>query len=130
MKPPLFVQTIFGILGGIGADPENIMHMRKIADKLFGDAYEWSILAAGRHQMPFCTIAAAMGSHVRVGLEDSIYLGKGKLAESNAAQVTKIRTILEALSLEIATPADAREILALKGADRISERVKKVASAV
>jgi uncharacterized protein (DUF849 family) len=130
VKPPLFVQTIFGILGGIGADPENIMHMRRIADKLFGDAYEWSILAAGRHQMPFCTIAAAMGSHVRVGLEDSIYLGKGKLAESNAAQVTKIRTILEALSLEIATPADAREILALKGADRISERVKKVASAV
>ncbi len=120
VKPPLFVQTIFGILGGIGADPENLMHMRRIADKLFGDAYEWSILAAGRHQMPFVTMGAIMGGHVRVGLEDSIYLGKGQLAKSNAEQVRKIRTILETLSLEVATPAETRQMLALKGADRVA----------
>jgi 3,5-dioxohexanoate:acetyl-CoA acetone transferase len=120
VKPPLFVQTIFGILGGIGADPENLMHMRRIADKLFGDAYQWSILAAGRHQMPFVTMGAIMGGHVRVGLEDSIYLGKGELAKSNAAQVSKIRTILETLSLEIATPAETRAMLALKGADQVA----------
>ena len=120
VKPPLFVQTIFGILGGIGADPENLMHMRRIADKLFGDAYEWSILAAGRHQMPFVTMGAIMGGHVRVGLEDSIYLGKGQLARSNAEQVRKIRTILETLSLEIATPAETRAMLALKGADQVA----------
>src|SRR5690606_17817809 len=87
VKPPLFVQSIFGILGGIGADPENLMHMRRIADKLFGDDYQWSILAAGRHQMPLCTMGAVMGAHVRVGLEDSIYVGKGELAKSNADQV-------------------------------------------
>ena len=120
VKPPLFVQTIFGILGGIGADPENLMHMRRIADKLFGDAYEWSILAAGRHQMPFVTMGAIMGGHVRVGIEDSIYLGKGQLAKSNAEQVRKIRTILETLSLEVATPAETRQMLALKGADRVA----------
>jgi len=120
VKPPLFVQTIFGILGGIGADPENLMHMRRIADKLFGDAYEWSILAAGRHQMPFVTMGAVMGGHVRVGLEDSIYLGKGQLAKSNAEQVRKIRTILETLSLEVATPAETRRMLALKGADQVA----------
>jgi len=120
VKPPLFVQTIFGILGGIGADPENLMHMRRIADKLFGDAYEWSILAAGRHQMPFVTMGAIMGGHVRVGLEDSIYLGKGQLAKSNAEQVRKIRTILETLSLEVATPAETRRMLALKGADQVA----------
>jgi uncharacterized protein (DUF849 family) len=119
VKPPLFIQTIFGILGGIGADPDNITHMRHIANKLFGDAYEWSILAAGRHQMPLATIGAAMGSHVRVGLEDSIYLGKGELAQSNAAQVAKIRGILESLSLEIATPAEARALLGLKGAANV-----------
>ena len=99
VKPPLFVQTIFGILGGIGPDPENLMHMRKIADKLFGDDYQWSILAAGRHQMPLCTMGAVMGANVRVGLEDSIYVGKGELAKSNADQVRKIRTILEALAV-------------------------------
>ena len=120
VKPPLFVQTIFGILGGIGADPENLMHMRRIADKLFGDAYQWSILAAGRHQMPFVTMGAIMGGHVRVGLEDSIYLGKGTLAKSNAEQVRKIRTILETLSMEIATPAETRTMLALKGADQVA----------
>jgi uncharacterized protein (DUF849 family) len=120
VKPPLFVQTIFGILGGIGADPENVMHMRRMADKLFGGDYQWSILAAGRHQMPLCTMAATMGANVRVGLEDSLYLGKGELAPSNASQVAKIRRILEDLSLEIATPDEARAMLALKGGDQVS----------
>jgi uncharacterized protein (DUF849 family) len=120
VKPPLFVQTIFGILGGIGADPENLAHMRRIADKLFGDAYHWSILAAGRHQMNFITIGAIMGGNVRVGLEDSLYLGKGKLAESNADQVAKIKRIVEELSLEVATPEEARGMLALKGGDQVA----------
>jgi uncharacterized protein (DUF849 family) len=120
VKPPLFVQTIFGILGGIGADPENLAHMRRIADKLFGDQYKWSVLAAGRHQLPFVTQAAIMGGNVRVGLEDSLYIGKGALAKSNAEQVSKIRLILEALSLEVATPKEARAMLALKGGDAVS----------
>jgi uncharacterized protein (DUF849 family) len=120
IQPPLFVQTIFGILGGIGADPENVTHMKHIADKLFGDSYYWSILAAGRHQMPLITMGAIMGGNVRVGLEDSLYLGKGQLAKSNAEQVTRIRAILENLSLEVATPAEARTMLALKGGDRVS----------
>jgi uncharacterized protein (DUF849 family) len=120
VKPPLFVQTIFGILGGIGADPENLQHMRRIADKLFGDQYQWSVLAAGRHQLPFVTQAAIMGGNVRVGLEDSLYLGKGQLAKSNAEQVRRIRTILENLSLDIASPTEARELLALKGGDAVS----------
>jgi len=120
VKPPLFVQTIFGILGGIGADPENLAHMRRIADKLFGDQYAWSILAGGRHQLPLITMGAIMGGNVRVGLEDSIYLGKGQLAKSNAEQVRRIRTILENLSLEIATPAEARALLHLKGGDRVT----------
>jgi uncharacterized protein (DUF849 family) len=115
VEPPFFVQTIFGILGGIGADAENLLHMRRTADKLFGDAYEWSVLAAGRHQMPMATMAATMGGNVRVGLEDSVYIAKGKLATSNAEQVAKIRRILGELSLEIATPAEARARLALKG---------------
>ena len=119
VKPPFFVQTIFGILGGIGADEENLMHMRRIANKLFGEDYEWSVLAAGRHQMNFCTMAAMLGGSVRVGLEDSLFISKGKLAESNADQVAKIRRILEDLSLEIATPAEAREMLALKGGDMV-----------
>ena len=119
-KPPLFVQTIFGILGGIGADPDNLMFMKRTADRLFGDAYLWSILAAGRHQMGLCTMGAIMGGNVRVGLEDSLYIGKGQLAESNAAQVAKIRGILEALSLEIATPSEAREMLDLKGGDMVA----------
>ncbi len=118
-KPPLFVQTIFGILGGIGADPDNLMFMKRTADRLFGDAYLWSILAAGRHQMGLCTMGAIMGGNVRVGLEDSLYIGKGALAESNAAQVAKIRGILETLSLEIATPTEAREMLDLKGGDLV-----------
>jgi uncharacterized protein (DUF849 family) len=120
VKPPLFVQTIFGILGGIGADPENLLHMRRIADKLFGDDYEWSILAAGRHQMSMCTMGATMGANVRVGLEDSIYVGAGQLAESNAEQVARIRTILEALSLEVASATEARQMLGLKGGDQVA----------
>jgi uncharacterized protein (DUF849 family) len=120
VKPPLFVQTIFGILGGIGPDHENVMHMRTIANKLFGDQYQWSVLAAGRHQMPLISMAAIMGANVRVGLEDSLWLGKGQLAESNAAQVTRIREILAGLSLEIATPEEARQLLDLKGGDRVA----------
>ncbi|WP_420405103.1 3-keto-5-aminohexanoate cleavage protein [Nisaea sp.] len=119
VKPPFFVQTIFGILGGIGADEENLMHMRRIANKLFGDDYEWSVLAAGRHQMNFCTMAAMLGGNVRVGLEDSLFISKGKLAESNADQVAKIKRIVEDLSLEVATPTEAREMLALKGGDQV-----------
>lgn len=119
VEPPLFVQTIFGILGGIGAEPRNLLFMRETADRLFGKDYEWSVLAAGRHQLGFCTMAGIMGGNVRVGLEDSLYIGKGKLASSNAEQVAKIRRILEELSLEIATPAEARQILKLKGGDRV-----------
>ncbi len=120
VKPPLLVQSIFGILGGIGADPENLTHVKHIADKLFGDAYYWSILAAGRHQLPLVTMGAIMGGNVRVGLEDSLFIGKGQLAKTNADQVTRIRTILENLSLEIATPREARDMLALKGGDAVA----------
>jgi uncharacterized protein (DUF849 family) len=120
IKPPLFVQTIFGILGGIGADTENLGHMRRIADKLLGDAYQWSVLAAGRHQIGFVTMAAIMGGNVRVGLEDSLYAGRGRLATSNAEQVTIVRKLLEGLSLEVATPAEARAMLALKGGDQVA----------
>ncbi|MFD4716006.1 3-keto-5-aminohexanoate cleavage protein [Streptomyces sp. NPDC058430] len=116
---PLFVQSVFGLLGGIGAHPEDLMHMRRTADRLFGHGYEWSILGAGRNQMPLATMGAAMGSHVRVGLEDSLWIGPGRLAETNAAQVTKIRTILEALNLEVATPDEARQMLGLKGRDNV-----------
>lgn len=121
IKPPFFVQTIFGILGGIGADIENLTHMRRIANKLFGEEnYEWSILAAGRHQMSFVTTGAILGGNVRVGLEDSLYLGKGQLAKSNAEQVAKIRRIVEDLSLEVATPQEARKRLNLKGGDQVA----------
>ena len=119
VKPPLFVQSIFGILGGVGADEENLMHSRRIANKLFGNDYQWSVLAAGRHQMNFVTMAAMLGGNVRVGLEDSLYIGKGKLAESNKDQVAKIRRIIEDLSLEIASPKEAREMLGLKGGDLV-----------
>ena len=119
VKPPLFVQSIFGILGGIGADEENLMHARRIANKLFGSDYQWSVLAAGRHQMNFVTMAAMLGGNVRVGLEDSLYIGKGKLAESNKDQVAKIRRIIEDLSLEVASPKEAREMLGLKGGDLV-----------
>lgn len=120
VKPPFFIQTIFGILGGIGPDPRNVTFMKDTADRLFGDAYHWSVLGAGRHQMPLVTYAAIQGANVRVGLEDSIYLGRGQLAENNAAQVLKIRGILEALGYEIATPSDVRSALALKGPDKVS----------
>lgn len=119
LKPPLFVQTIFGLLGGIGPDPEDLMHMRRTADRLFGVDYQWSILAAGRHQMNLCTMGAIMGGNVRVGLEDSLYLGKGVMAPSNAAQVAKIRRILEELSLSVATPDEARQMLDLKGGSEV-----------
>jgi uncharacterized protein (DUF849 family) len=120
VRPPLFVQTIFGILGGIGADTDNLVHMKRIADKLFGDAYYWSILGAGRHQMGLLTVGAQMGGNVRVGLEDSLYLGKGQLAASNADQVKKIRRILEELSLAVASPNEAREMLHLKGPQQVA----------
>lgn len=119
-KPPFFLQCIFGILGGIGADHDNLMHMRLIADRLFGDDYYLSVLAAGRHQMSFVTASALLGGNVRVGLEDSLYLGRGQLAASNAQQVSKIRGILEALSLEIASPAEARAMIQTKGRDQVA----------
>jgi uncharacterized protein (DUF849 family) len=119
-KPPLWIQSVFGILGGIGAEPDNVTFMRRTADRLFGADYVWSVLAAGRAQMPLITQAAMMGGNVRVGLEDSLYIGRGKLAASNADQVIKIRRILEELGLEIATPDEARTILALKGRQNIN----------
>lgn len=116
IKPPFFIQSIFGILGGMGPDPENLAVMRTTADRLFGRAsYQMSVLGAGRHQMPLVVMNAIMGGHVRVGLEDSLFLAKGQLAQSNAEQVRKIRRILEELSLEIATPDEARAMLSLKG---------------
>jgi uncharacterized protein (DUF849 family) len=117
-KAPYFIQFVFGVLGGMGADVENLTHMKRIADKLFGDDYQFSVLAAGRHQIPFTTMSAAMGGHVRVGLEDSIFIAKGELAQSNAEQVLKIRNIVEQLGHSVATPAEARDILGLKGLDK------------
>ena len=119
IEPPFLVQTIFGILGGIGADWDNLHFMKHTADKLFGADYVWSVLGAGRFQLPFATQAAMMGGNVRVGLEDNLYIGKGKLATSNAEQVSRIRTILEALGHEIATPEEARAMLSLKGGDQV-----------
>ncbi len=116
---PPFIQSVFGILGGIGPNPEDLMHMRRTADRLFGKDYQWSILGAGRNQIPLATMGASMGSNVRVGLEDSLWLGPGKLAESNAAQVSRMRVILEALDLQVATPDEAREMLGLKGANNV-----------
>ena len=118
VKAPVFIQFVFGVLGGIGPDPENLTHMKHIADKLFGDDYVFSVLAAGRHQMPMITMSAILGGHVRVGLEDSLMIGRGSLAKSNAEQVAKIRRIVEELGRTIACPDDARKILQLKGADR------------
>jgi uncharacterized protein (DUF849 family) len=119
VKGPVFVQSVFGILGGIGPHPEDLMHMRRTADRLFGDNYQWSILGAGRNQIPLATIGAAMGSHVRVGLEDSLWMGPKQLATSSAEQVKRIRTILEALNCQIATPDEARDILGLKGGNNV-----------
>lgn len=120
VEGPLFVQSIFGILGGLGAEPRNLHFMKETADRLFGDQYVWSVLAAGRHQMPFCTMAGILGGNVRVGLEDSLWLGPGQHATSNAQQVAKIRRILEDLGHSIASPDEARKILALKGGDRVA----------
>ena len=121
VRGPLFIQSIFGILGGLGPDPENLVTMRSTADRLFGrDGYRFSVLGAGRHQMPLLTMAAVMGGNVRVGLEDSLYLGRGQLARSCAEQVRKIRRILEELSLEVATPDEARAMLALKGREAVA----------
>jgi uncharacterized protein (DUF849 family) len=120
VKAPFFVQTVFGILGGIGGHPEDILHMKRTADRLFGDDYVWSVLGAGRNQIPVATMSAAMGGNVRVGLEDSLWDGPGKLAETNAAQVKRARTIIEALSLEVATPDEARAMLRLKGGNNVA----------
>jgi uncharacterized protein (DUF849 family) len=119
VKPPFFVQSVFGILGGIGTHPEDVAHMKRTADRLFGDTYRWSVLGAGSSQMRIAAQAAAMGSNIRVGLEDSLWVGPGKLARSNADQVRLARQILESLGLEVATPDEAREMLALKGGDRV-----------
>jgi uncharacterized protein (DUF849 family) len=119
IKPPFFVQSVFGILGGIGAHPEDVAHMKRTADRLFGDQYHWSVLGAGRNQLPIAAQAVAMGGNVRVGLEDSLWAGPGRLAESSAVQVRLARQIVEGLGLEIATPADARATLQLKGGDRV-----------
>lgn len=118
IEPPYFIQFVFGVLGGIGADPDNLVHMKRIADKLFGEDFLFSVLAAGRHQIPLTTMAAAMGGHVRVGLEDSLMISRGKLAKRNADQVRKIRGIVEEMGREPSTPEEARAMLGLKGADR------------
>ncbi|WP_371422439.1 3-keto-5-aminohexanoate cleavage protein [Tardiphaga sp.] len=120
VKPPLFVQTVFGLLGGIGSHPEDVMHMKRTADRLFGDKYKWSVLGAGRSQMAIAATAAAMGGNIRVGLEDSLWIAKGKLAETNAHQVVQVRKIIEGLGLEVASPDEARVMLDLKGADRVA----------
>lgn len=119
-KAPIFIQFVMGILGGIGADIDNLVFMKKTADKLFGDSYRWSVLAAGSGQIPLAATAAQMGGHVRVGLEDSLFISRGKLAESNAEQVAKVRRVIEELGQEVATPDEARDLLGLKGADRVN----------
>ena len=118
-KPPFFVQSVFGLLGGIGAHPEDVAHMKRTADRLFGDSYRWSVLGAGANQLRVAAQAAAMGGNVRVGLEDSLWAGRGRLAKSNAEQVTLVRKIIEGLGKSIATPDEAREILELKGGDQV-----------
>lgn len=119
VQAPLFIQTCFGLLGGIGSHPDDVMHMKRTADRLFGDDYRWSVLAAGQAQMKVAAMAASMGGHVRVGLEDSLWLGAGQLASSNAAQVERVRQIIEGLGLDVASPAEARKILSLKGGDAV-----------
>ena len=120
VKPPFFIQSVFGILGGIGPHPEDVAHMRRTADRLFGDQYVWSVLGAGRNQLAIAAQSAAMGGNVRVGLEDSLWIGPGRLAESNAQQVRAARQIIEGLGLAVASPDEARAILQLKGGDRVS----------
>jgi uncharacterized protein (DUF849 family) len=120
VQPPFFVQTVFGILGGIGTHPEDVLHMKRTADRLFGSDYRWSVLGAGRNQLPIAAMAAGMGGNLRVGLEDSLWIAPGRLATSNAEQVQKARQLVEALGLEVATPAEARDILALKGKTEVA----------
>jgi uncharacterized protein (DUF849 family) len=120
VAPPFFIQSVFGILGGIGAHPEDVQHMKRTADRLFGDQYQWSVLGAGRNQLPIAAQALALGGNVRVGLEDSLWSGPGKLARTNAEQVKLARQMIEALGLDVATPTDARELLELKGADKVA----------
>jgi uncharacterized protein (DUF849 family) len=119
IQPPFFVQSVFGILGGIGTHPEDVAHMKRTADRLFGSNYHWSVLGAGRYQLPIATMAIAMGGNIRVGLEDSLWVGKGQLAKSNAEQVGRARQIIEGLGAKVATPDEAREILGLKGGDKV-----------
>ena len=120
VKPPFFIQSVFGILGGIGPHPEDVQHMKRTADRLFGRDYQWSVLGAGRNQLPIAAQAIALGGNVRVGLEDSVWIGPGRLAESNAQQVRAVRQIIEGLGLEIASPDEAREMLQLKGGDKVA----------
>lgn len=120
VKPPFFVQSVFGLLGGIGTHPEDVMHMKRTADRLFGDDYQWSVLGAGANQFRVATQALSLGGNVRVGLEDSIWIGRGELAQSNAQQVTKVRQIIEGLGLTVATPDEARAMLSLKGGDQVN----------
>ena len=120
IKPPFFVQSVFGILGGIGPHPEDVMHMKRTADRLFGKDYVWSVLGAGRNQLPVATMAVAMGGNVRVGLEDSLWIGPGQLAKTNAEQVRAARQIIEGMGLEIATSDEARAMLQLKGGDKVA----------
>jgi uncharacterized protein (DUF849 family) len=120
VRPPLFVQTVFGILGGIGPHPEDVLHMKRTADRLFGRDYKWSVLGAGRSQLPIAAMAAAAGGNVRVGLEDSLWAGRGRLAQSNAEQVRMVRQIIEGLGRSVATPDEARAILSLKGGDQVA----------
>ena len=120
VKPPFFIQSIYGFVGGLGADPAHVLHMKQTADQLFADQYYWSNLAAGRNQMAFVTLGAILGGNVRVGMEDSLWAAKGQPAKSNADQVRRIRRILEDLSIEIAAPDEARAMLQTKGADRVN----------
>jgi uncharacterized protein (DUF849 family) len=120
VRAPLFIQTVFGLQGGIGGHPDDVMHMRRTADRLFGDSYQWSVLGAGRYQLPIAAMAAAMGGHVRVGLEDSLWAGPGQLATSSAQQVRSVRQIIEGLGMEVATPDEARALLQLKGGDKVA----------
>ena len=120
IKPPFLIQSVFGLLGGIGPHPEDVAHMRRTADRLFGDDYVWSVLGAGRNQMPIAAQSLAMGGHVRVGLEDSLWDGPGNLAQSNAAQVNRVRSLIEGLGLEVATPDEARQMLQLKGRSNVN----------
>jgi uncharacterized protein (DUF849 family) len=120
IKPPMLIQSVFGIRGGIGPHPEDVMHMKRTADRLFGDQYYWSVLGAGRNQMFIAAMSAVMGGNVRVGLEDSLWLGRGTLAKSNAEQVAKAKRIVEEVGLQVATPNEAREMLKLKGARNVA----------